>query len=94
MNSATSRIVGPNENRIVSSSERLSGGSALIVTFSRSSSWDSSSSFAKVGISVSNCLASSSSYLTSFRNSPWTVSPREEISLTLPSRTCARKVGL
>jgi hypothetical protein len=60
MNSPTRRRVGPNEKRIVSSSERLSGGSALIVTFSRSSSWESSSSFANVGISVSNCLALSS----------------------------------
>ncbi len=94
MNSPTNRSVGPNENRIVSSSERLSGGSALIVTLSCSSSSDSSRSLAKVGISVSNCLASSSSYLTVSPNSPCTVSPRDEISSTFPCRTSSRKVGL
>ena len=93
-NSATSRIVGPNENRIVSSSERLLGGSALIVTSCSVSSCESSSSLANVGISVSKPVALSPLYLTSFLNSPWTVSPLEEISLTLPSRTCSRKVGL
>ena len=58
------------------------------------SSWSSASSFANVGNSVSKFLALSPSYSTSFLNSPWTVSAREEISLTLPFRTSERKVGL
>ncbi len=86
-NSATSRIVGPNENRIVASSERLPGGSAVTTTSCSSSSDESSSSLAKVGTSVSKFSAVSSSKVTSFLNSPWTVSPVEAISLTLPSRT-------
>ena len=52
MNSATSRIVGPNENRIVWSSERLLGDSALIVTLFVVSSDESSSLLANVGTSV------------------------------------------
>ena len=51
-------------------------------------------SSAKVGTSVSKLVALSPLYLTSFLNSPWIVSPLEEISLTLLSRTCVRKVGL
>ena len=93
-NSATSRIVGPKLNRIVSSSERSPGGSALITTSCSSSSCDSSSSFANVGISVSRVLALSSLYLTSLLELALTVSPVEEISFTLPLRTSWRKVGL
>ena len=63
-------MVGPKENRIVSKSERLPGGSALTVTSRSVSSCESSSSFAKVGICVSNLVALSSLYLTSLRNSP------------------------
>ena len=63
-------MVGPKENRIVSKSERLPGGSALTVTSRSVSSCESSSSFANVGISVSNLVALSSLYLTSLRNSP------------------------
>ena len=44
-------------------------------------------SLANVGISVSKLFALSPLYLTSFLNSPWIVSPLEEISLTFPSRT-------
>ena len=87
-NRATRRMVGPKEKRIVSKSERLPGGSALTVTSRSVSSCESSSSLAKVGISVSNLVALSSLYLTSLRNSPCTVSAVEEISFTLPSRTC------
>ena len=94
MNSATIRIVGPKENRIVWSSERLLGASALMTTFFSVSSWESWVSSAKVGTSVSKLVALSPLYLTSFLNSPWIVSPLEEISLTLLSRTCVRKVGL
>ena len=55
---------------------------------------ESSSSFAKVGTSVSKFSAVSSSKVTSFLNSPWTVSPVEAISLTLPSRTWLKNVGV
>ena len=57
MNSATSRIVGPKLNRIVSSSERLPGGFALTTTSCSSSRFASCSSSAKVGTSVSKRLA-------------------------------------
>ena len=83
MNRATSRIVGPNENRIVCSSERLLGDFALMTTSFVVSSDESSSLLANVGISVSKPVALSPLYLTSFLNSPWTVSPLEEISFTL-----------
>ncbi len=65
-----------------------------MTTFLSVSSWDSWVSSAKVGTSVSKLVALSPLYLTSFLNSPWMVSPLEEISLTLLSRTCVRKVGL
>ena len=87
MNSATSRIVGPKLNRIVSSSERLPGAFALTMTSCSSRSWESCRSLAKVGTSVLNFFALSSWYFTSFLNSPWSVSPVEEISLTLSSRS-------
>ena len=60
-NSTTIRIVGPKLNRIVSSSERSPGGSALMTTLFVSSRLDSSRSLAKVGISVSKRLAESPS---------------------------------
>ena len=71
-------------------------GSALIRTSFSSSSSESWSSLAKVGTSVSNLseVASPSGSLTSFLNSPVTVSPLEEISLTLSLRTWSRKKGL
>ena len=94
MKSATSRIVGPKLNRIVSSSERLPGGFALTTTSCSSSRFASCSSSAKVGTSVSKRLADSSSYFTSFLNSPWSVSPVDEISLTLSPRSWFRKVGV
>ena len=51
-------------------------------------------SFANDGISVLKLPALSSLYFTSFLNSPWIVSPSEEISLTLPAFTWAMKVGV
>jgi hypothetical protein len=86
--------VGPNESRIVSSSERLLGFSALIVTSWVVSSDDSSRLSANVGTSVLNCLALSPLYVTFFLNSPWMDSPLEEISSTLSLRTWVRNVGL
>ena len=53
MNRATSRIVGPNENRIVCSSERLLGDFALMTTLFVVSSERAGPSLANVGISVS-----------------------------------------
>ena len=60
MNSATIRIIGPKLNRIVASSERLPGGSAVTTTSCSSRSWESCSSLAKVGTSVSKFSAFSS----------------------------------
>jgi hypothetical protein len=94
MKIATSRIVGPKLKRSVSSSERSPGGWALTVTFCSSSRLESWRLLAKVGIWVLKFFAVSPSNLTSFLNSPWTVSPVEEISFTFPSRTSRRKVGL
>ncbi len=59
-----------------------------------SSRLDSSRSLANVGIWVSKRLAESPSYVTSRLNSPLTVSPLAEISLTFAARTWVRKVGL
>ena len=50
-------MVGPNENRIVASSERLVGDSALIVTSFVVSRDESSSLLANVGTSVLKSLA-------------------------------------
>ena len=90
MNRPTSSSVGPNENSSVSSSERSSAGLAFTVTPSRSRSPDSSSVSANVGTSVSNFFEP----LTSFLNSPWTVEPLDEISLTLPFSICSVKTGV
>ncbi len=53
------RSVGPNENRIVSSSDRSCGGFALTVTSLSASCLASWSVLANVGTSVSKCSASS-----------------------------------
>jgi hypothetical protein len=76
------------------SSERSPGALAFTVTCFCSSSCESCLSLAKVGTSVLKRFALSSLYLTSRRKSPSTVSPLEEISLTLPLRTCSRKTGV
>ena len=55
--------VGPNENRIVSNSERSWGGLALTVTSLSASSLASWSVLAKVGTSVSKCSASLTFFL-------------------------------
>ncbi len=89
-NSATSSSTGPNENSTVCHRERSSGGRAFTVTVLSCSSRDSDWSSANAGISVSNFFASS----TSFLYSPWTVSPLEEISFTLPLSTCSMKAGV
>ena len=65
------------------SSFRSSGGLAFTVTFWSWSSRESCWSSAKAGTSVSNFFAS----LTFFLYSPCTVSPRAEISFTLPFST-------
>ena len=51
-------------------------------------------SFANGGISVLKLFALSPLYLDAFLNSPWIVSPSEEISFTLPAFTWVMKVGV
>ena len=63
---------------------------AFTVTVLSCSSRDSDWSSANAGTSVSNFFAPS----TSFLYSPWTVSPLEEISFTLPFSTCSMKAGV
>ncbi len=82
--------VGPKENRIVSSSERSWGGLAFTLTLLSSSCLASWSVLANVGTSVSKCSASP----TFFLKSPWTVSPLDEISFTLPFSICEMKSGV
>ena len=82
--------MGPNENSSVCSRERSSGGLAFTVT-----SWSCEQLrqllvSAKVGTSVSNFFEP----LTSFLNSPWTVSPLDEISFTFPFSICSMKTGV
>ena len=91
-----SRITGPKPRIRLARNPRLwLTGSASIVTFWSSSSFDSSSLLAKTGISVSNALVGLWSwYLKSCLNIPSTVAPVVETRSTLPARTCSRKVGL
>ena len=65
-------------------------GCAFTVTLLSWSSRESDWSSANAGISVSNFFAS----LTFFLYSPWTVSPLDEISFTLPCSTCSMKSGV
>ena len=84
-NSATSRIVGPNENRIVSSSERLLGRLGVDrPPPSRSAAGRARRRSRTSGTRSRSSWRLSPSYSTSFSNSPSTLSARDEISLTLP----------
>ncbi len=89
--------VGSSEMRKLASSERPAvGGSALISTLFSCRIRESWSALANVGTSVVNSMFGLAlpGGSTSRLNSPEIVSPREEISLTLPFSTCSTKVGL
>ena len=90
MNSPTSSSAGPKENRTVCQQRAVLRRRAFTVTSLSWSSRDSDWSSANVGTSVSNFSAS----LTFFLYSPWTVSPLDEISFTLPFSTCSMKSGV
>src|SRR3954469_9799672 len=99
MKSPTSRIVGPNpRNRVARNERPLSAGSALTTTPLDSSSFVSSVVSTKDGTSVLKrstvfALPPGGVKVAFFLRSPWIVSPREEISCTLPALTCCRKNG-
>ena len=95
---ATSRITGPNPRIRLSRNPRpWLTGSASIVTSWSSSSADSVSLSANVGISVSKFFAAFASLsvegLNSFLNSPLTVVPVVEILVTLSASTWPTKSG-
>ena len=83
MNRPTRSSVGPKLKISVWSNERSCGGFAFTLTFALVSAAESSSVLANVGTSVSKCSAPSNFFL----KSPWTVSPFDEISSTLPFRS-------
>src|SRR3954453_15696183 len=99
MNSPTRRIGGPKPRNSVARNERpLSAGSALTTTPLDSSCLVRSVVSTNDGTSVLNrstvfALPPGGVKLASFLRSPWIVSPREEISCTLPALTCCRKNG-
>src|SRR4051794_7968505 len=99
MNRPTRRIVGPKPRNSVARNERpLSAGSALTTTPLLSSCFVRSVVSTNDGTSVLNrstdrALPPGGVKLAFFLRSPWIVSPREEISCTLPALTCCRKKG-
>src|SRR3954471_2720801 len=99
MKRPTSRIVGPKPRNSVARNERpLSAGSALTTTPLDSSCFVRSVVSTNDGTSVLNrstvfALPPGGVKLAFFLRSPWIVSPREEISCTLPALTCWRKNG-
>ena len=100
MNSATSRIVGPNPKiRLVKNDGPESGDLASIVTLWSCSSFDNALLSANDGtwvekLTVAVAFLSPAGYVTALPNSPWIESPVEEISLTLLFWTWVRNVGL
>ena len=98
MNRKTSRITGPNpSSRLVKNPRPSLIGVALISTFLESSSswsWLLELKVTNDGSCVWKFLAASalsSGYLTSFLNSPSTVSPCVVTFTTLPRSTCWMK---
>src|SRR4051812_40338291 len=99
MNRPTSRIVGPKpRNRVARNERPLSAGSALTTTPLDSSCFVRSVVSTNDGTSVLKrstffALPPGGVYVADFLRSPWIVSPRAEISWTLPALTCWRKNG-
>src|SRR4051794_33657230 len=99
MNRPTSRIVGPKPRNSVARNDRpLSGGSALTTTPLFSSCWVRFVVSTNDGTSVLKrstvfALPPGGVNFAGFSRSPWIVSPREEISWTLPACTWSRKNG-
>src|SRR5438552_3843206 len=90
------RIVGPNPtSRLSHQGAPVSSGTALTVTFFRSSSRDSAFVSAKVGISVlKRVVALEPLNRSATVNVPCTVVPFDVIDATWPAVTCWRKKGL
>src|SRR3954468_4694425 len=99
MNRPTRRIVGPKPRNSVARNDRpLSPGSALATPPMLASCFVRSFVSTNDGTSVLNrstdrALPPGGVKLAFFLRSPWIVSPREEISCTLPALTCCRKNG-
>ncbi len=91
MSSPMNSSVGPKPNTSVcQSGVGSSTGLAFTMTLLSVSSWNRSSSWKKVGRSVSNFVAVLPLIVCGVLKSPWIVSPRDEISSTAPAATRSR----